>query len=211
MNATIHTHSAARRGAADPGATAEPAPSPRARLLGAALVAAPLLLLASSVAWLAGSDATRGVLGFYAFAAFALVVVTLTQSFADTLPRAAAALTVVGMLGAAAGVGFSIDAIHSTLPDSVELIDAGGTAGVLVANVPGLMCPLAFVGIGIALLRSGVQPRWCGVALVVAGALFPLSRIGDVAALGALDDLIFLFALAPLGLAIMQGRDVLSR
>ncbi len=211
MNAASHTHSAARRRVADPATTAEQEMSPRTRLLGAALVVAPLLLLASSIAWLAGSEATRGVLGFYAFATFALVVFTLTQAFSDTLPRTAAALTVVGMLGAAAGVGFSIDAIHSTLPNSVELIDDGGTAGVLVANVPGLMGPLAFIGIGIALLRSGVQPRWCGVALIVAGALFPPSRIGDIPALGAVDDLIFLLALAPLGLAIMSGRDILAR
>lgn len=211
MNATIQSRSGAARRDAGPSTTAAgPAVNSRTRLLGAALIAAPLLLLASSLASAAGAEATRGVLGFYAFAVFALVVVTLTQSFAATLPRAAAALTVLGVLGAAAGVGFSIDAIHSTLPNSVELIDDGGTAGVFVANVPGLMGPLAWIGIGIALLRSGVQPRWCGAALVVAGLLFPVSRIGDIAALAVVDDLIFLLALAPLGWAIMQGRELLA-
>jgi len=211
MNATLQSRgAAAARDANRVTTTAEGSTSPRTRLLGAALIAAPLLLLASSLASAAGSEATRGVLGFYAFATFALVVVTLTQSFAATLPRAAAALTVLGVLGAAAGVGFSIDAIHSTLPQSVELIDDGGTAGVFVANVPGLMVPLAWIGIGIALLRSGVQPRWCGAALVVAGLLFPVSRIGDIAALAVVDDLIFLLALAPLGWAIMQGRELLA-
>jgi len=73
------------------------------------------------------------------------------------------------------------------------------------------MGPLAWIGIGLALLRGAVQPRWCGAALVIAGLLFPVSRIGDIAALAIVDDLIFLLALAPLGLAIMQGRDVLSR
>jgi len=212
MNATIQSSRTTARRDAGPGVPAAGSPViPRTRLLGAALIVAPLLLLASSLASAAGSEATRGVLGFYAFATFALVVVTLTQSFAATLPRAAAALTVVGVLGAAAGVGFSIDAIHSTLPGSVELIDDGGTAGVLVANVPGLMGPLAWIGIGIALLRSGVQPRWCGAALVVAGLLFPVSRIGDIAALAIVDDLIFLLALAPLGWAIVQGRETFGR
>ena len=209
MNATIQSRSAAARRDANPGLTAEgSAVNPRTRVLGISLIVAPLILLASS---LASSDATSGVLSFYAFAAFALVVVTLTQTFAATLPRAAAALTVLGVLGAAGGVGFSIDAIHSTLPNSVELIDDGGTAGVLVANVPGLMGPLAWIGIGIALLRSGVQPRACGMALVVAGLLFPVSRIGDIAALAIVDDLIFLLALAPLGWAIMQGRECCGR
>jgi len=211
MNATLQSRgAAAARDANRVTTTAEGSTSPRTRLLGAALIAAPLLLLASSLASAAGSEATRGVLGFYAFATFALVVVTLTQRFAATLPRAAAALTVLGVLGAAAGVGFSIDAIHSTLPQSVELIDDGGTAGVFVANVPGLMVPLAWIGIGIALLRSAVQPRWCGAALVIAGLLFPVSRIGDIAALAVVGDLIFLLALAPLGWAIMQGRELLA-
>ena len=89
MNATIQSRgAAAARDANRATTTAEGSTSPHTRLLGAALVAAPLLLLASSFAWLAGSEATRGVLGFYAFATFALVVVTLTQSFAATLPRA---------------------------------------------------------------------------------------------------------------------------
>ena len=179
---------------------------PRERVLGGAFIAAPLLLMASSAA---GSDTTRGVLAFYAFAGFALVILTLTQVLAPHLPRTASFLTVVGVLSVAAGIGFAIDGIHSELPNGVYLVDDGGTAGVLVANVPGLMVPLAWMGIGIALLRAGVQPRWSGAALIVAGFLFPVSRIGDLPALAIVDDAIFLLALAPLGLAILQGRDLI--
>ncbi len=124
------------------------------------------------------------MLGFYACAIFLLVIVTLTQAIAGQFPRAAVALTVLGVLGAAAGVGFNIDNIHGALFDDMYIVDEGGLASVLVANVPGLMFPLAWVGIGIALLRGGVQPRFSAITLIVAGALFPVARIGDVARAG---------------------------
>lgn len=208
MNATIQTPSvpAGRAGTA----AVRAATSPRTRLLGAAFLVAPLLLLSSSIAWAAGSESVRGILGFYACALFTLVIVTLTQAFSATLPRAAAALTLLGVLGVAAGVGFNVDNMHGALLDDAFLVDDGGTAAVFVAQLPGLMFPIAFVGIGVALLRCGVQPRWSAIVLIVAGVLFPMSRIGEVAALGLADDLLFVIALVPLGLAILQGRDVLA-
>jgi len=192
-----------------PGGAAAPAvaTSPLTRLTGAAFLAAPVVLLSSSLAW--NADVARGVLGFYACAIFLLVIVTLTQAIAGQFPRAAVALTVLGVLGAAAGVGFNIDNIHGALLDDTYIVDEGGLASALVANVPGLMFPLAWVGIGIALLRGGVQPRLSAITLIVAGALFPVARIGEVAELAILDDLLFCVALAPLGLAVMQGRELL--
>ena len=211
MHATAEPQAASAWRAADPATTASlSVPSPRTRLLGGAFIAAPLLSLASSVAFAAGSEPARGVLQFYGFAVFVLVIVTLTQALATTFPRAATVLTLVGVLGMAAGVGFAVDNIHGALLDDAYLVDDGGLAGVLVANVPGLMGPLAFIGIGVALLRAGVQPRFSGVALIAAGLLFPISRIGDIAPLAIADDLIFLLALAPLGWAILRGRDVIG-
>ena len=72
------------------------------------------------------------------------------------------------------------------------------------------MGPIAWVGLGVALLQAGLQPRWSGWALIAAGLLFPVSRIGDIAPLAVADDLIFVAALAPLGLALMQGRELLG-
>jgi hypothetical protein len=66
---------------------------------------------------------------------------------------------------------------------------------------------LAHVGIGVGLLRANVQPRWAGIALIVAAILFPASRIPAVVALAIAADALFLIALAPLGWAILQERD----
>jgi hypothetical protein len=207
MTVTTKPLPSSRRSAPTTAAAPAAASSPLTRLTGAAFVAAPVVLLSSSLAW--SSDVARGVLGFYACAIFVLVIVTLTQAIAVQFPRAAVALTVLGLLGAAAGVGFNIDNIHGALFDDTYIVDEGGLASVLVANVPGLMFPLAWVGIGVALLRGGVQPRFSAITLIVAGALFPVARIGDVAPLAIVDDLLFCVALAPLGLAIMQGRGLL--
>jgi len=200
----------ARRGR-PPGAPAAEAPTaPFTRLIGGAFIAAPVMLLASSVAFAAGSEAARGVLQFYAAALFMFVVVTLAQTVSAAAPRAAVALGLLAVVGMAAGVGFAVDNIHGTLLDDRYLVEDGGLAGILVSQVPGLMGPIAWVGLGVALLQAGLTPRWSGWALIVAGLLFPVSRIGEIAPLAVADDLIFVAALAPLGLALMQGRELLG-
>lgn len=184
--------------------------APRTRAIGAAFVAAPVLAVASSAALVAGAEGAWGVLGFYAFALFALVVLTLTSALAAPFPRAAALLTLTGVCGIAAGVGFMVDGLHGELVDGAYLIDEGGLAGVLVSQVPGLMFPATCLGIGVALLRCGLVPRATALALIVAAVLFPVSRIGEIAPLALVDDVVFLLALAPLGLAIMRGREPLA-
>jgi hypothetical protein len=200
---------ARRTQTATPAAT-RPAPSPLTRLTAGAFVAAPLLIAASSLAWVAGSEPTRGVLQFYGVALSVIVILTLTHALAPAFPRAAVALTLLGVLGVAAGAGFAVDNIHGALLDDAYLVDDGGATGALVAQLPGPMFALAWVGIGAALLRGGLQPRWSATLLIVAGVLFPVSRIGEIAPLALADDLLFLVALAPLGAAVMRGREILA-
>jgi hypothetical protein len=211
MNATTTTVPAAqaRRGRETSAAVAPTAPF--TRLIGGAFIAAPVTLLASSVAFAAGLEPARGVLQFYAAALFMFVLVTLAQTIAAGAPCAAVALALLAVVGMTAGAGFAIDNIHGALLDDAYLVDDGGTAGILVSQIPGLMGPIAWVGFGVALLQLGLQPRWSGWALIAGGILFPVSRIGDIAPLAVADDLIFVAALAPLGLALMRGRDLLGR
>lgn len=186
----------------------------RSRVFGGAMIAAPLLLLASSVAFAAGGglnqDDVGGAILFYAMAAFALVVVGLTDLVARVQPRAAAALLVVGIVGSAAGAGFGVDSIHSALPGRGPLEDDGGTAGIIATNLPGLLFPLAFVALGIALTRAGRDLRTSGFALILAGVLFPAARISDVEVLAIVGDLVFVAALAPLGWAMVRSRDAVD-
>ena len=185
MNATTAAPPAApaRRDQPCDAGLADAAPAPLTRLIGATFIAAPLVLLASSVAFAAGSEPARGVLQFYAAALFMFVLVTLAQTVAAGAPRAAVALALLAVVGMTAGAGFAVDNIHGALLDDAYLVDDGGTAGILVAQIPGLMGPIAWVGFGVALLQLGVQPRWSGWALIAGGILFPVSRIGDIAPL----------------------------
>jgi len=72
----------------------------------------------------------------------------------------------------------------------------------------GILFPLTFVGLGLALVRAHAEPRWCAIALAVAGLLFPVSRIGGIETLALVADVVFLLALVPLGWTILQGREL---
>jgi hypothetical protein len=186
-----------------PAATATRSP----RLLGAALIGAPTLLFASTLASAVGgglnADHTGGALQVYAFAAWSLVVVGLTRIIEGPLPRAAAALLAIGALGVAGGVANGLDSIQ--FAETGVTSEDAGAAGVFALNITGALFPLAMLGLGVALVRARVEPRWSGFALAAAAILFPVSRISSNELLALAADAVFLVALAPLGWAILQG------
>jgi hypothetical protein len=187
------------------------ADTPRARLEGAAMIAAPVLLLVSTIVSLAGggltSDRAGGAIQVYAFAAFFLVVAGATRLLETAMPRVGAALYLVGSLGAAAGVAFGLERIATDLT-GLRLADQADVAVQLGLLLPGILFPLSMVGIGVALMRARLAgvPGWVGGALATAGVLFPVSRIGEVDALAIVADVILLIALVPLGMAILNRR-----
>ncbi len=190
----------------------EPLTTPRTRLLGAAMIAAPALLLASTVAHTAGGglgeDQAGGVIQVYAMAAFMVAVVGLTRACEGPFPRTAAVMLLIGAIGVAGGVAYGINSIYVDL-GSIDLNEnVEGTAGPLALQLPGLLFPLTFVVLGVALARAQTEPRWCAIALAVAGVLFPISRIGGIEILAVIADAVFLLALVPLGWRILQGRDL---
>ena len=180
---------------------------PLVRVQGAAMIAAPLLLVASSASYAAGggigADQLGGTIQIYAMAAFALALLGVTRTLDHAKPRAAAVLSVMAVLGAAGGVAYGVDAVHTAVHPEGP-IDAM-TAGPLILNAPGLTFPLSLIGIGITLATSGVASRWSGYLLVAGGVLFPLSRIPGIVQLALVSDLIILAGLAPLGWAILRG------
>jgi hypothetical protein len=186
------------------------------QVLGGALIAAPLLLLASTAAFAveAGDRINRGTVGgailVYAMAAFALAMVALTQRFAHIYPRAAVGLLVTGVAGCAAGAGFGVDSIHAALPGGGPLEDIGDTAGLLAIFPPGAVFPFTVIAIGIALLRAEPALRRQAIALMLAGIVFPVSRVLDVLLLAILADLVFVAAMVPLGLSALRARPSMT-
>lgn len=185
-------------------------PTPRTKLFGAAMVLAPLILLASTIVSVTGNglgeDATGGIIQVYAMAGFLLVTIGLTQLCEDVVPRAAAVLTLLGTLGAAAGVGYGINAIYTDIGTLDLNNDVEGLAAPLALQLPGILFPLALLALGLTVYRARVQPRWCGLAIALGAVLFPVSRVGSVDVLAPVPDVLFLLGLAPLGWSLMQGR-----
>ena len=173
------------------------------------MIGAPIVLLASTVAYTVGDglngDHAGGTIQVYAMALWFLVVIGLTRILEAPSPRTATVLMLVGALGVAGGVAYGLDSIH--VAETGATAEDAGTAGVLALQIPGALFPLANLGLGIALVRANVEPRWSGFVLALAAILFPASRIPSIEALAIVADALFVVALAPLGWALLQGRD----
>ena len=100
---------------------------------------------------------------------------------ASRLPRAsrlAALLILTGLIGMAGNVAYGFDTIHMSLGDT-QLVDQPGAANLI--KPLGLFFPLALVLMGAAIIRLG--SRWPGALVIVAGLLWPVAHIGNVATL----------------------------
>jgi len=180
------------------------------RLAGAACVAAPVLLLASTISYITAGDGMNsgeagGAIQVWAMIAFALVVVYLARELELPAPRAAAALTVVGLIGVAGGVGYGIDSIQAAIFDTGSIQETDSAAAPLALQLPGVLFPLGLIGLGVMLVRTGAVARWSGWTLAAGGLLFPLSRIPDIEALAVVADALLVIALVPLGWQMMRG------
>ena len=178
------------------------------RLFAGAMLLGPVLLLGSSVAYLAGGglnkDELGGALQVYAFVALTVVAIGIARAVERALPRASAALLAFAVLGCGAGVGFGIDSIHAALPGGTGLEDADSAAGTLALFVPGAIFPLSFAALGVALWRARVSPRSSGPLLVAASLLFPVANIPDSEAIAVTANALFVVALWPLGITWLR-------
>jgi hypothetical protein len=178
------------------------------RLFAGAMILGPVLLLGSSVAYVAGGglnkDEVGGALQVYAFVALTLVAIGIARLVERALPRASAALLAFAVLGCGAGVGFGIDSIHAALPGGTGLEDAASAAGTLALFVPGAIFPLSFAALGVALWRARISPRASGPLLIAASLLFPIANIPDSEAIAVTANALFVVALWPLGITWLR-------
>jgi hypothetical protein len=186
------------------------------RLFAGAMILGPVLLLGSSVAYVAGgglsNDELGGALQVYAFVALTVVAIGIARALERALPRASAALLAFAVLGCGAGVGFGIDSIHAASPGGTGLEDADSAAGTLALFVPGAIFPLSFAALGVALWRARVSPRPSGPLLVAASLLFPVANIPDSEAIAVTANALFVVALWPLGMTwLRQPRIIVGR
>lgn len=170
------------------------------------LVVGPALLAASSVAWIADSPQVRGALAFWAIV---LVGVGLhgivLRRLAEPAPTAHAVLGVTLAAGVAAGAAFAVEMLMVDTFAVDRLVETGDPAAILTLNLPGTMFPISVIAIGVFSWRKQTLPVASALLLALAGIVFPMSRIGEVAALAVVSDLLLVAATAPIALAVLRG------
>jgi hypothetical protein len=184
--------------------------TPLERVSGTAALLAPVLLLASTVAFATlgggiGVGAVAGVALVFAMIMFAIALVGLARRAEPVAPRATAAVTAFGLAGTAGGVGFGIDSIQAQLFGTPGL-DEVSLAGVIALRV-GVLFPLSMIALAVLLGVTGRAPRALAATLAVAAALFPVARIGGLLPVGIASDLLFVAAMGGLGLGLIRGTS----
>lgn len=192
-----------------------------ARIFGIAVIAAPLLELASSVAYLVSGDGiNEGVLGatIGVWAAFALVIafVGILRLLERRAPRAAPILTLFTLTGLSAGIAVSMDVIFASLlgPELNPVVDAriDEQPVAILALLPWIwFAPVSLVLVGIFLWRTRTTAWWTGALLIAGGILFVVSRMERIGPLALVTDAVLIAALVPIGWAILTHTRTADR
>ena len=185
--------------------------TPTSRVFGAAMILAPAVSLLSTVVYVLGGglnkDQAGGVIQLYGVVVYAVAIIGLLRLVERPLPRLSAALTGLGMMTVAAGVGFGMDSIVRAVNPAAALSQSHSAAANLALLLPGLTFPLTWIGLGLSLVKTGVVPRWSGYTIALGGLLFPVARIPGIDALALVADAALMIGLAPIGLSILtRGR-----
>lgn len=182
--------------------------SPLDRVLTIALILAPAVGLLSTVLYATRGwdDSIAGVVHVIAALLGALLVVRLV-TYLDRLPVLAALALLVGLVGAAGNVAYGFNTIEVSL-GNVDLVDQPGAANLI--KPLGLCWPLGLLLLGAGLLRASRVPAWVGWGIVVAAAAYPVSRIGNIAWLALIVDLVLLVCFAAIPFVLRERSDSAS-
>ena len=174
------------------------------RVNAAAVMAAPVVLLASTVAYVLrdglGKDAAGAAIQVYSAAAFAIALLTLTGLLSKFSPRLSAVLTVTGAIGAVGVAGWAIDSLVASYAPAAAVSEHDDSIAAQFAMfMPGVIFPLTMFVLGIALAKTGAVRRGYGLTVALGAACFPVSRIGNVEALALVADALLVAGLVPIG------------
>jgi hypothetical protein len=180
-----------------------------------AVWAAPVLMLASTVAYLANGQGlsagtVAGTVQIWAFAAYGVAIVGLAVLLDDVAARAATAVRVLGILGVAGGAAYGLDSVTMGAFGASGQ-DVGGAVTPLALRLPGLAFPLALAALGVLLARHRLVPAPAAWALVAAAILFPASRIPDIGAVAVASDVLALLAMGAVGAHLLGHRAAVRR
>ncbi|HLU60023.1 MAG TPA: hypothetical protein VKZ81_31570 [Pseudonocardia sp.] len=183
----------------------------------ASLVLGPLLLATSTFFWVDGRyGVTGGVLAALASAVWVYGLLGAWERLHARMPAVATVGLVLTVLGTFGGIAFGLQGFFEagygfTGEESVAAVDRHTVAAWLALWGPGPLFPLSPVLLGAALLRARLVPRPLAVALLVAGAAFPLSRIGRIEPVAHVVDAFLLASSAWLAARLPRRTDSAQR
>ncbi len=184
----------------------------QARIFGASLIGAPLMILLSSLLHAMDSDVGSGTLGFYAFLLYIPAGMALTTLLAERAPRWAVIARIPLTMGALGGAAYSV--VRAFIGAAEGKINASAVAELrtiedmglpFALNLPGIVFPLTMIAMGITLWKTGAVSAVTGLGIALAAVAFPMSRIPDVPALYFISDGLFLLALGGIGLRFLSS------
>lgn len=166
----------------------------RRRAAGVSLIAAPALLLTSSVARFAFGQFEAWYqtmkLSFFFFVLGVLGLAHLLRGRADGSAHAGGAIALAGCLSGASIVtaAYLVGHLESAAPQ--ERLQSLSLT-IVNTPLPGLFFPAGLLVLAVALLRKKVVPAWAGLLFALGAVLFPVGRIpGLVPAVFACDVLL---------------------
>lgn len=184
------------------------------RVYGVATILAPLLLMASTLAYIVeGEGINHGVLGgtIGVWSAFAFVIasVGILRQLEVRAPRAAPILTIFALTGFSAGIAFNVDAIFTAstgMDAALDVVFEAEPMAVLAFLPWGWFAPLSLVLVGSLLWRTRTTAWWTGALMVAGGVLFVASRPERINMLALVADGVLILALVPIGWAMLTGN-----
>jgi hypothetical protein len=193
-------------------------PDPIDRLATAAIFLAPLLIVASTIAYSLAGGMNRGEVGgalqVYAYGVFGIAVVGLVLPIRHRLPRTAAAALGLGLITAATGASYGVDSMWAAITGMPQLVDQGNdTVGFVAMAPPAATLVLTFIILGVAYARTGLVPAPIGYLLAMVGPMFPAGRATNILPIALATDVLLLIALVAIGRALVarQAQETPAR
>lgn len=185
-----------------------------ARITGIAAIIAPILLLASTLAYVLDGNGINdghlgGTIGVWSCLALLLAMIGIYRVLEPATPRGGPIMLTVVVIGVAAGVGFNVDGILAAEFGQGALdIFPEETPIALLAFLPwGWFLPIGMVGTGILMWRTRTFPKATAVLVALGGIVFVTSRPARIDALAVFGDCLLILGLAPIGWALLTGRS----
>lgn len=194
------------------------------RAIGLAFLLGPLLLIGAALMFVLGinilpdsvASLTEGVFGYYSAILFIVINLRLAWMLGQEAPVFGLVCAVIGLVGASAAVMAQADRVHrGTLvaagvdPVLYQTIQDTMIPEMLAIGLTALLFPLTPILLGIGFLRTKALPSWGALALILAGVCFAGAQVTETPfglnVLYPLSGILWLAALAPLGLGLLSG------